>query len=213
MWLELLQASGETLYMSIVSCAIASLLGIPLGLLLFCSRSSLLWSAPMLYHLLSFLINILRSVPFIILMIAVMPLTYLIIGTAIGIQATIVPLSIAAAPFIARLVETALQRLDHGVIEAGLSMGMSRIQMIYRILIPEALSGIISAIGLALITLVGYSAMAGVIGGGGLGALAINYGYQRFDTRIMIETIVLLVVIVQGIQWGLNVLLRRLEQR
>ncbi len=200
MLFELAHATWETLYMTLLSGVIGSIVGVPLGIVLFCTGNPKLWKNTLAYRTLGAIINITRSIPFIILMIAVIPLTFLIMGTSIGTTAAIVPLSLAAMPFIARLIEAALHEVDKGLIEAASAMGATAMQMITKVLLPEAMPSIINALTLTLITLVGYSAMAGAIGGGGLGALAINYGYQRFNTTVMIETVILLIFIVQVIQ-------------
>ncbi len=210
MLFELARATAETLYMTFLSGIIGSIVGIPLGILLFCTGNAKLWKNAPAYRALGAIINITRSIPFIILMIAVIPFTLMIMGTSIGTTAAIVPLSLSAMPFIARLIEGALHEVDKGIIEAASAMGATTFQMIQKVLLPEALPGIINALTLTLITLVGYSAMAGAIGGGGLGALAINYGYQRFNTGVMIETVVLLILIVQAIQMLGNQLVKRI---
>lgn len=193
-----LLATGETLYMVFVSTFLAILLGWPLGTLLFIS--SKIKPNPAIQKLISGLINISRSIPFIILMVALIPITRLIIGTSIGINAAIVPLTLGAAPFFARLVDNAYRNLPPELIETGFSMGANTWQMVKFILLPESLAALIHAVTLTMITLVNYSAMAGTIGGGGLGDLAIRYGYQRFNLPVMIATIVILILIVQCLQ-------------
>lgn len=196
---ELAIATGQTLYMVVASTVFAVLLGLPLGTLLFTSHT--LKPQPSLYRTLSGLINISRSIPFIILLVALIPLTRLIVGTSIGIHAAIVPLTLGAAPFFARLIDNAYRSLPAGLLEAGFAMGTNTWQMIRYILLPEARPAIIQAITLTAITLVNYSAMSGTVGGGGLGDLAIRHGYQRFDLSIMIITVMILVLIVQALQW------------
>lgn len=213
MLFELLNATWETLYMVFISGAIAVLFGIPLGVILFITRDKNILANKYSYLSLGFIVNAVRSIPFIILLVAIIPFTRLIVGTSIGTTAAIVPLSIAAIPFVARIIETALSEIPGGLIEAGLAMGATIFQIISKILIPEALPGIISGITLTLIALVGYSAMAGAIGGGGLGDLAIRYGYQRFDIAVMIETIIVLLVMVQGIQYLGDRLMKRYTYR
>lgn len=198
----LTNATLETLYMVILSAFIAILLGFPLGVLLFALRQKQLVYRPKLYHSLAFAVNITRSIPFIILMMAVIPFTRLIVGSSIGTQAAIVPLSLCALPFFARQVEAALNDVNLGLIEAGLSMGASPFQIILTILIPESLPLIIEGVTLMSISLIGYSAMAGAVGGGGLGDLAIRYGYQRFDTTIMFLTLIIMIILVQCTQWA-----------
>ena len=195
---ELLSASGQTLYMVFLSCLLAVLFGLPLGTVLFVSKS--IKPNPLLNKVLSSSVNAARSIPFIILLVAIIPFTRLLVGTSIGVNAAIVPLTLGAIPFFARLIDNLYQELNAGIIEAGLAMGASNWQMISKILIPESLPGIINAITVTAVTLVNYSAMAGTVGGGGLGDLAIRYGYQRFDATVMIITIILLIVMVQIIQ-------------
>lgn len=204
---DLFQASAETLYMVFLSTLFAVLLGLPLGTLLF--SSSKIKPHAWLSCFISGLINISRSIPFIILLVALIPFTRLIIGTSIGINAAIVPLTLGATPFFARLVDNIYQNLPKGLIEAGFSMGASTWQMIRLILFPEAIPALIQAITVTTITLVNYSAMAGTVGGGGLGDLAIRYGYQRFNVPIMIATVLILILIVQLLQMGGDRLAKR----
>lgn len=199
-WHDLLTATGETLYMVIVSTALSALAGLPLGVVLF--SSARLKPNRILNRLLSSIINISRSVPFIILLVAIIPFTRWLVGTSIGLHAAMVPLTLGAIPFFARLVDNACQGLSQGLIEAGLSMGASTSQIIRRIILPETLPSLIQALTVTAITLVNYSAMAGTVGGGGLGDLAIRYGYQRFNPFVMLITVLVLVVIVQLIQTG-----------
>ena len=196
----LIKACYETLYMVTVSGGLSVLIGIPLGVLLFTTKCGNILSQPAFNRVLTVIVNALRSIPFIILLVAVIPLTRLIVGTSIGTNAAIVPLTIGAIPFVGRIVENALQEVHPGLIEAGHSMGASPLQIIWRVLIPEALSAIINGVTITFVTLVGYSAMAGAVGGGGLGDLAIRYGYERFDAKIMLITVVILIVFVQLIQ-------------
>lgn len=190
----------ETMYMVFASTLFSVMLGLPLGVITAISEEGHIWEKRGLNRILNGLINITRSFPFIILMIAVFPLTKLIVGKRIGTTAAIVPLTIAAIPFVARLVETAIKEISPGIIEAALSMGADIKQIVFRVLIPEALPSIASGITLTIINLIGYSAMAGAIGGGGLGNLAIRYGYQGFQKDVMIGTVIVLVIIVQIIQ-------------
>ena len=196
---DILLATLETLYMVFFSTFCAVLIGLPLGTLLFSSAQ--LRPHLLMHRLLGALINMSRSIPFIILLVALIPLTRCIVGTSIGVHAAIVPLTLGAAPFFARLVESAYQRIPHGLIDTGLAIGATHWQMIWCILLPEARPALINAITLTAITLVNYSAMAGTVGGGGLGDLAIRYGYQRFDLATMLITVFLLVILVMGIQW------------
>ncbi|ANN95843.1 TPA: methionine ABC transporter permease [Legionella pneumophila] len=195
---DLLSATGETLYMVFFSTLFAVLLGLPLGILLY--SSSRIKPNIKLNKILSALINIFRSIPFIILLVAIIPFTRLIVGTSIGINAAIVPLTVGATPFFARLVDNVLQSLPPGLIETGYSMGANTRQIILHIILPEAQSGLIHSITVTAITLINYSAMAGAVGAGGLGTLAINYGYQRFNAGIMIATVIVLIILVQLIQ-------------
>ena len=196
----LIEATWETLYMVLASGAIAVLGGIPLGAILYATREGRPWARPTWHNVLSVVVNVTRSVPFIILMIALIPLTRFLVGTSIGVNAAIVPLAIGALPFYARLAESALNEVPYGLVEAGLAMGATPVQVLSRILFPEALPGLINGITITFIALIGYSAMAGTIGGGGLGALAINYGYNRFDVEIMIATVAVLIILVQALQ-------------
>ena len=198
---ELMNATSETVMMVLLSGALAFILGLPLGVLLFVTRPNKLLPHPLFNRCLAMLINITRSIPFIILMLAIIPLTRLLVGTSIGTNAAIVPLSLAAIPFFARMVENSLNELSPGLIEAGQAMGASPYQLVRSILLAEARPGIINSLTITLINLVAYSAMAGAVGGGGLGDLAIRYGYQRFDMGVMLATIVILIAFVQGIQY------------
>jgi len=204
---ELTLACGETLYMVFAGTFFALILGLPLGTWLYITER--LKPNKHLYRILSGIINISRSIPFIILIVALIPFTRLIAGTSIGTNAALVPLTLGATPFFARLVENIYQTLPKGLIETGQSMGAGIWHMIRFILIPEALPGIINAVTVTAVTLVNYSAMAGAVGGGGLGDLAIRYGYQRFDAMIMLTTVIILVVIVQLIQQCGDYLSRR----
>lgn len=208
---DLLKATSETLYMVITSTLLATLLGLPLGILLYTSR----WLKPnaRLNYALSLVINISRSIPFIILLVAIIPLTRLIVGTSIGVHAAIVPLTLGATPFFARLMDNVFQSLPRGLIETGAAMGANTRQIIWYILLPEARSGIIHAITLTAITLVNYSAMAGTVGAGGLGTLAINHGYQRFDALVMCSTVIVLIIMVQLLQSTGDYLAQRVDHQ
>ncbi|MBC3004621.1 ABC transporter permease [Staphylococcus epidermidis] len=197
---QLLQALYETLYMVTVSLVIGALIGIPLGILLVVTRKNGIWSNTILHQVLNPIINILRSIPFIILLIAIVPFTKLLVGTSIGTTAAIVPLTVYVAPYIARLVENSLLEVDGGIIEAAKAMGASPLQIIRYFLLPEALGSLILAITTAIIGLIGSTAMAGAVGGGGIGDLALVYGYQRFDTIVIVITVIVLIIIVQIIQ-------------
>ena len=191
----------ETLYMVALSSFFALLLGTPLGIALTLSEMDGLKENLSLYRILDSLVNVLRSFPFIILMIVLFPLSRLIVGTTIGTTATIVPLSIAAAPFAARVVQSSLKEVDKGVVEAALAMGSDAFTIVRKVLIPEALPSLVSGVTLTVINIVSYSAMAGAIGGGGLGDLAIRYGFHRFRSDVLIAAVIVIIVIVQGIQW------------
>lgn len=194
------QSCMETFYMVAVSSLVAFAFGIPLGVLLTITDKHHIKENLPVNRVLGAVINATRSTPFIILMVAIIPLTRMIVGTSIGTTAAIVPLTISAIPFIARIVESSLKEVPHGVIEAALSMGSTPLQIIRKVLLPEALPSIILGLTLTVVSLIGYSAMAGVLGGGGLGDLAIRYGYQRFRVDIMIATVIILIAIVQLVQ-------------
>ncbi|MDA5445706.1 methionine ABC transporter permease, partial [Staphylococcus aureus] len=205
---QLLQALYETLYMVSIALFLGAVIGIPLGVLLVITRKQGIWPNIVIHQVLNPLINILRSLPFIILLIAIVPFTKLVVGTSIGTTAAIVPLTVYVAPYIARLVENSLLEVDEGIIEAAKAMGASPLQIIRYFLIPEALGSLVLAITTAIIGLIGSTAMAGAVGGGGIGDLALVYGYQRFDTTVIIITVIVLVVIVQVIQTLGNILAR-----
>ena len=208
----LTKALGETIYMVVVSMAIASLIGIPLGVLLHTTdKGQILESLP-LNQTVGSIVNAIRSIPFIILMVAIIPLTRFIVGSAIGTTAAIVPLVIASIPFIGRQVETSLKEVPAGLIEAALSMGATPAQIITKVLLPEAMPSIVAQLTTVIIALVGESAMAGAIGGGGLGDLAIRYGYQRFRPEVMLATVIILIVLVQLVQFLGNTLAKRLNK-
>ncbi len=199
-WSEIGWASWDTLVMVGVSLLFSVLIGLPLGVLLFLTSKRQLLAQTRVYAVLSFVVNILRSVPFIILLIVMIPVTMMIIGTSLGVAGAIPPLVAGGAPFFARLVETSLREVDRGIIEATQAMGASVRQIVLGALLPEALPGIIAGITVTAITLVSYAAMSGVVGGGGLGDLAIRFGYQRFQTDVMVITVALLVIFVQLLQ-------------
>lgn len=199
-WYDIWMATLDTLLMLGGSMLFTLLLGLPLGILLFMTGPKQMFEQKGLYALLSFFVNILRSLPFIILLIVMIPLTLMITGTSLGVAGAIPPLVVGATPFFARLVETALREVDRGIIEATQAMGANTRQIIINALLPEARPGIIAATTVTAITLVSYTAMAGVVGAGGLGDLAIRYGYQRFQTDVMVVTVVLLLILVQILQ-------------
>ena len=190
----------ESLYMTLISTFMSYVIGLPMGLILVTTDKDGIYPIVWLNKLLGLIVNILRSVPFLILMITVIPVTRKIVGTTIGSKATIVPLVIAAAPFIARVVESSLKEVDKGVIEAAESMGASPFQIMFRVLLPEAKPSLLVGAAISVTTILGYSAMAGIIGGGGLGAIAMNYGLYRYQRDIMFITVILLVIIVQIMQ-------------
>lgn len=210
---QLLTAFGDTLYMVAISLVFSGLIGLPLGILLVITRKGHILENKWIFNVLNPIINILRSVPFIILLVAVIPLTRMIVGSAIGMNAAIVPLIFYAAPYIARLVENSLLEVDKGIIEAAQAMGATTWQIIYRFLIPEGLSSLILTFTTATIGLVGSTAMAGAVGAGGVGDLALAYGYQRFDTMTMVVTVAALVIIVQLLQSTGNFVSRKIRRR
>jgi D-methionine transport system permease protein len=204
---------GETLYMVGVSCALAVVFGLPIGVILVTTERKGILENPGVNQVFGVVVNIGRSIPFVILMVAIMPFTRLLTGTSIGTTAAIVPLTVAAIPFVARMVETSLREVDQGVIEAAQAMGSSPWEIISKVLIPEAMPSLISGVTITAINLIGYSTMAGAIGGGGLGDLAVRYGYQRFRGDVMFATVVILVLLVQGVQMFGGTLARRVEKR
>ncbi len=209
----MIQGLGETLQMTIISVVVAMIVGIPLGVVLVITgKGHILENLP-LNRVLGAIVNALRSIPFIILMVAIIPLTRLIAGTSIGTTAACVPLTIAAIPFLARLVETSIREINAGVIEAAQAMGASPVQIIWKVLLPEALPTIIDNVTVLIVNLISYSAMAGAIGGGGLGDIAIRYGYHRFQGDVMIATIVVLIVLVQIVQSIGDGLSRKVNKR
>jgi D-methionine transport system permease protein len=212
-WPEIARATRDTLFMLFGSMALTVVFGIPLGVLLYLSGKGRLAANPVLNGVLSLVVNVLRSVPFIILLIVMLPVTVLLVGTSLGVAGAIPPLVVGAAPFYARLVETALREVDKGVVEATQAMGGSTFQIVTRALLPEAMPGIIAGATVTAIALVSYTAMAGVVGAGGLGDLAIRFGYQRFQTDVMVVTVVLLLVLVQILQMIGDRLVARVSHR
>lgn len=209
----MIQGLGETVGMTLISTIISTLIGVPLGVILvITSKGHILENGP-LNKALGAVVNALRSTPFIILMVAIIPFTRLVVGTSIGTVAATVPLTVAAIPFLARLVETSIREISSGVIEAAQAMGASPLQIIRKVLLPEALPTIVDNITVLIVNLISYSAMAGAVGGGGLGDIAIRYGYQRFNLEVMIVTIVILIVMVQIIQTAGDILSRRLNKK
>ncbi len=209
----LVKSLGDTLYMVFLSAAIATVVGTPLGVVLVTTDQGGILENRALNRVLGTVVNATRSIPFIILMVAIIPLTRLIVGSSIGTNAAIVPMTIAATPFIGRLVETALKEVEYGVVEAALAMGATPFQIITRVLLPEAMPTIVSSLTVMIINLIGCSAMAGAIGGGGLGDLAIRYGYQRFQGDVMLATVVVLIVLVQSVQMTGDWLAKKLNKK
>ncbi|MCG6659037.1 ABC transporter permease [Halomonas campisalis] len=209
----ILRATLDTLYMVAVSGVVAALLGVPLGVLLYVTRPGQIMAHPHLNRVLGIATNIGRSIPFIILMVAIIPFTRMLVGTSIGTNAAVVPLTIAAIPFVARLVEGALNEISPGLVEAAQSMGATPWQIIGKVLLPEARGGIITGLTITVVTLVSYSAMAGAVGGGGLGDLGIRYGYNRFNPTVMLITVAILVVMVQGFQSLGDYLVRKSDRK
>lgn len=212
-WADIGQATLDTLVMLGGSLAFSVLLGLPLGVILFLTSARQLLANRPVNMALSFAVNVLRSVPFVILLIVMIPLTVLLVGTSLGVAGAIPPLVLGSAPFYARLVETALREVDKGVIEAGQAMGATPRQIVFGALLPEAMPGIIAGATVTAIALVSYTAMAGVVGAGGLGDLAIRFGYQRFQTDVMVVTVVLLLALVQGLQWAGDRLIIKVSRR
>ncbi len=202
-----------TLYMTFLSAFFAYLFGMPLGIILVITDRQHILPRYRLNSVLGGIVNVMRSIPFIILLIAVIPFTRLVVGTSIGPTASVVPLAIGAIPFVARMVEASVKEVDWGVIEAALAMGASPWQLITKVLVPETLPSLILGMSITVITLIGYSAMAGVVGGGGLGDIAIRYGYYRYQEDLMFLTIVLLIIIVQMVQTAGNYLSRKIDMK
>ena len=209
----LLNATGETLYMVALAALFTLLIGLPVGVLLFITRADGIWPQRAIAQPLNLLVNIGRALPFIILLIALIPFTRLLIGTTLGSTAAVVPITLGAFPFFARIVENALAEVDRGRIEAVIAMGGTQWHLVSRVLLPEALPPLIGGITLTLVMLIGFSAMAGVIGGGGLGDLAIRYGYQRFNNTMMIATVIVLLLLVWAVQKLGDYVVHRLAHR
>lgn len=209
----LTKALGETVYMVVVSMIIATIIGVPLGVLLHTTSKGQILESLAVNRIVGAIVNAVRSIPFIILLVAIIPFTRLLVDSAIGTTAAMVPLVIAAIPFIGRQVETSLKEVPFGLVEAAQSMGATPAQIIWKVLLPESMSSIVAQLTTVIISLVGESAMAGAVGGGGLGDLAIRYGYQRFRPEIMLATVVILIVLVQLVQFVGNTLAKRLDKR
>lgn len=207
------KALGETVYMVVVSMIVATIIGVPLGVLLHTTSKGQILESPTVNRVVGAIVNAVRSIPFIILLVAIIPFTRLLVGTAIGTTAAMVPLVIAAIPFIGRQVETSLKEVPFGLVEAAQSMGATPAQIIWKVLLPESMTSIVAQLTTVIISLVGESAMAGAVGGGGLGDLAIRYGYQRFRPEIMLATVIILIVLVQLVQFVGNTLAKRLDKR
>ena len=212
-WQMLAEGTAETLYMTFASTVFAYLLGLPMGIILVVSAQGGLRPNPVLNKTLDCVVNILRSIPFLILLIMLIPFTRFVLGRAYGSTATIIPLTVAAAPFVARLVESSLLEVDKGVVEAAQSMGAGLWTIIFKVLLAESRISLLVGGTIALGTILGYSAMAGAVGGGGLGDIAIRYGYKRYQADIMMVTVVLLVILVQIMQWAGMKLSRKLDHR
>ncbi len=217
MWSEiaslLWESLLETLWMVGVSGVIAIVFGVPLGVLLVVTEKGGLLAHPALNRALAFVVNAFRSTPFIILMVAIIPFTRWVVGTSIGTTAAIVPLAIAAIPFLARMAENSLREVPSGLVEAAQAMGASPLQIVRKVLVPEALPSIIASATIMLVSLIGYSAMAGAVGGGGLGDRGIRYGYQRFMPEVMAAVVIVLIVLVQLVQWAGDWLAARFNHR
>lgn len=203
----------DTLYMVGLAGLFGTLIGLPLGIFLATSQPGELFAAPVANRLIGVVVNATRSTPFIILVVAIVPLTRLIAGTSIGTAAATVPLTIAAIPFIARVIEAAIREVDHGLIEAARAFGASPLQIVRKVLLPEAMPAVTMALTLTIVSLLGYSAMVGAVGGGGLGDLGIRYGYQRFMPEVMLTVVLVLIALVQGVQTLGDTLARKLDKR
>lgn len=212
-WPDIAQATLDTLVMLGASLALTILLGIPLGVLLFLTDRGQIADRPVVNRIMGVIVNVLRSIPFVILLIVMIPLTLLVMGTSLGVAGAIPPLVVGAAPFYARLVEGALREVPRVTIEAAQAMGASRLQVVTKALLPEALPGLVSGATVTAVALVSFTAMAGVVGAGGLGDLAIRYGYQRFQTDVMLVTVALMVLLVQLIQLAGDRLARHFDHR
>lgn len=209
----LLESLRQTAVMVLSAATLGALFGVPLGVLLVVTGTGHILERPIFNRVLGTVVNLVRSTPFIILMVAIIPFTRIVAGTSVGTYAAIVPLTVAIIPFIARLSEAAMREVDIGLIEAAQSMGATPLDIIRKVILPEALPGIVAALTISLVSLIGYSAVVGTVGGGGLGDLGIRYGYQRFLPEVMLAVVVVLVVLVQGIQSLGDFLARRVNKR
>jgi D-methionine transport system permease protein len=206
-------AAVDTVYMVAISAIIGTLLGLPLGIFLATSGRSELFQSVSLNRIIGLIVNAVRSTPFIILVVSIIPLTRLIAGTSIGTTAAIVPMTLSAVPFIARITETSIREVDGGLIEASLAMGATPLQIVFKVLIPEALPGIVLGVTLSIVSLISFSAMVGAVGGGGLGDVGIRYGYQRFMPEVMVVVVVVLILLVQAVQSVGDAVARRVNKR
>ncbi len=212
-WPLIFQGTWETLQMVLISTFFSAVLGIPLGILLVVTGKGQFWELPWLQKGLGIIVNTFRGVPFIVLILFLFPVTKWILGTSLGTTAATIPLIAGAAPFFARMVETAIREIDRGVLEAAEAMGASPLTIITRVYLPESLPAIISGLTVACVSLISFSAMAGMVGGGGLGDLALRYGFQMFDEKMMFTCGILLIVLVQGVQWIGDLISRRMDKR
>ena len=209
----MLEGISDTMYMTVVSTLFAYLLGLPLAIALVLTSPKGLAPKPIIYRVMDAVVNIFRSIPFLILIVMVIPLTRLIVGTSVGTVASIVPLVVAAFPFVARLVESSLRELDPNIIEMAQSMGSSTMQIVFRVMLPESVPSLVSNFTLAITTILGYTAMSGAVGGGGIGRIAVNYGYNRYQPLVMYFAVVLLVILVQLFQSIGNRLVKKADKR
>ncbi len=212
-WPRILEATGQTIYMVLLTLIFGAIIGIVIGLLLYVTRENNIMESKVVFTILNILVNIIRPIPFIIFLVALSPLTRIVMGTTIGTTAAIFPMTMAAAFSIARVVENNLISIDPGVIEAAKAMGASSWQIVFTVLIPEALGPLVLGLTFVTVGLIDFSAVAGTVGGGGLGHIAITYGYQRFDTSVMIVTVVILIVLVQLAQWLGNTVSKKILRR
>jgi D-methionine transport system permease protein len=203
---------GETIYMVVLSTLIALILGLPIGVALVVTEPGHILPAPRINRLLGTLVNITRSFPTIILIVVLLPLSRLLVGTTLGATAAVVPLSVGSAPFLARIIENSLKEIDKGKIEAALAMGATPLEIIRKMMIPESLASLALGVTLAIIMIIGFTATAGAIGAGGLGSLAIRFGFQRYRVDIMLSTVAVLIILVQVVQWGGNLIARRINK-
>jgi D-methionine transport system permease protein len=210
---QIITAFGQTFYMMVFTLGIAALLGIPLGTYLYLIRTGSLLECPKVYLILDVIVNVVRSFPFLVLMVAIIPFTRLVVGTSLGTTAVIVPLSVSATPDLARLIEQTLLEVNRGVIEMAEAAGASKIQIIWKVLFREARSGMVSSVTLLCVTFVSYSTVAGLVGGGGIGDFAIRYGYYRYQPEVMVFTVILIILLVQAIQTTGRLISQKLDKR